>query len=258
MDLSLCTHLAVGAHQDDLEVMAGHGILECLENSENHFVGVTCTNGAGSARAGDFAGTTDEEMIQIRHAEQEASAKVGEYLAIHQLGFSSSDIKSQKNAELVDQLVGLIEKAKPKIIYTHNPMDKHKTHVAVTFHLIEALRQSNYKPSQLIGCEVWRGLDWLSDESKVVLPISDPSKIKKLIALHKSQVAGGKAYDEATVGRMLANATFFESHSVDQNQYQWFGVDLMPLIDNKNLTLREFSEQHIGDFKNEVIANLSF
>ena len=46
------THLGVGAHQDDLEFMAMHGILECYEKDDQWFGGVTCTNGAGSARTG--------------------------------------------------------------------------------------------------------------------------------------------------------------------------------------------------------------
>ena len=31
-----------------------------------------------------------------------------------------------------------------------------------------------------------------------------------------SQIAGGKRYDLATIGRRAANATFFESHATDQ------------------------------------------
>ena len=49
------THLGVGAHQDDLEFMAFHGILECFAHDEHWFGGVTCTNGAGSARQGPYA-----------------------------------------------------------------------------------------------------------------------------------------------------------------------------------------------------------
>jgi len=52
--LARTTHLGVGAHQDDLEFMAMHGILECYDKDELWFGGVTCTNGAGSARTGEF------------------------------------------------------------------------------------------------------------------------------------------------------------------------------------------------------------
>jgi len=33
--LSRTTHLAIGAHQDDLEFMAAHGIVECFQNQAN-------------------------------------------------------------------------------------------------------------------------------------------------------------------------------------------------------------------------------
>jgi hypothetical protein len=50
--LSRVTHLGVGAHQDDLEFMAFHGIVECHNSDSQWFAGVTCTNGAGSSRTG--------------------------------------------------------------------------------------------------------------------------------------------------------------------------------------------------------------
>ena len=53
--LARTTHLAVGAHPDDLEFMALHGILACQGQSDRWFCGVTCTNGAGSARTGHLA-----------------------------------------------------------------------------------------------------------------------------------------------------------------------------------------------------------
>ena len=46
--LSRITHLGIGAHQDDLEFMAFHGILECFAKTDQWFGGVTCTDGAGS------------------------------------------------------------------------------------------------------------------------------------------------------------------------------------------------------------------
>ena len=34
------THLAIGAHQDDLEFMAAHGVVECFQNPARWFTGV--------------------------------------------------------------------------------------------------------------------------------------------------------------------------------------------------------------------------
>jgi len=57
------THLGIGAHQDDLEFMAYHGIATCYDSDRNWFTGVTCTSGGGSSRSGPFANHSDEEII---------------------------------------------------------------------------------------------------------------------------------------------------------------------------------------------------
>ena len=68
------THLGVGAHQDDLEFMAFHGILACYQSLSPSFGGVTCTNGAGSARTGPYAALTDAQMACVRRREQRTAA----------------------------------------------------------------------------------------------------------------------------------------------------------------------------------------
>ena len=57
--LKRITHLGIGAHQDDLEFMAFHGILECYASKTKWFGGITCTNGSGSARAGKYKHFSD-------------------------------------------------------------------------------------------------------------------------------------------------------------------------------------------------------
>ena len=129
-DLALLrtTHLAIGAHQDDLEIMAWHGILECFGNSEQSFTGVTVTNGAGSARDGVYAHFTDEQMQAVRRVEQKKAAFVGEFSAHVFLDYTSGEVKDGKNAHVVEDLKKLIAAAKPRVIYTHNLADKHGTH----------------------------------------------------------------------------------------------------------------------------------
>ena len=179
--LSHATHLAVGAHPDDIELMAGHGILECLSNDNFHFAGVTCCTGSGSARGESFKELDAEQMTELRRQEQVQSAELGKYASVLQLGFESEQIKKNLNQELLSDLKNIIEKSQPQIIYTHNLMDKHQTHVSVVVHLIEALRELNYQPKALYGCEVWRGLDWVADEQKIILPIDDPGFVAELV-----------------------------------------------------------------------------
>ncbi len=64
--LARTTHLCVGAHQDDIEIMAQAGIAECFEAEGKFFTGVVATDGAGSPRAGPFAACSDAEMQVVR------------------------------------------------------------------------------------------------------------------------------------------------------------------------------------------------
>src|SRR5271154_2126118 len=77
--LKRITHLGIGAHQDDLEFMAFHGILECQASKTKWFGGVTCTNGSGSARAGKYKKFSDEQMLALRRREQNQAAKLGKF-----------------------------------------------------------------------------------------------------------------------------------------------------------------------------------
>ena len=87
------THLAVGAHQDDIEFMALHGILECFGKADKWFSGVTVTDGGGSPRNGHYENHSDGEMRKIRVAEQRKAAAVGDYACQVQLGFPSEVAK---------------------------------------------------------------------------------------------------------------------------------------------------------------------
>ena len=71
------THLCVGAHQDDIEIMAQSGISDCLGQKGKAFGGVVVTNGAGSPRTGSFASYTDAQMLDVRREEQREAARLG-------------------------------------------------------------------------------------------------------------------------------------------------------------------------------------
>lgn len=252
------THLGIGAHYDDLEIMASHGIIDCYDCSFKHFGGVICTDGAGSSRTGEYSKLTDNEMAKLRLTEQNEAAVIGKYNFIAHMGYSSNEVKMTKKDELVDKLCSILLTSKPDYIYTHNFFDKHKTHVAVASLVIEALRKvsSLYIPKKVWGCEVWRGLDWLSDEDKVVMNVSANEEfILSLLSPFKSQVDGGKRYDLATIGRMRANATYFNSHSIDLCSLAYFAIDLGDLIKNPDMKRSEFIERYINKFKKEVIEN---
>ena len=253
--LSRTTHLAVGAHQDDIEIMAYDGILACFQNPDKWFSAVTVTNGSGSPRTDIYANYTDEEMMKVRRKEQKKSAVVGEYSVQFLLDYPSSAIKDKSNRSPVDDLKQILLATKPEIIYTHNLADKHDTHVGVAIRLIQALRElkDEYKPQKLYGCEVWRDLDWMTDEDKVPFDVSSHENLQSaLLGIFDSQISGGKRYDLATMGRRKAHATYFASHGVDTATSLIFGMDLTPLITEPDKDPVEYVKEFIQRFALEV------
>ena len=257
--LSRTTHMGVGAHQDDLEIMAYDGILKCFGQDKDWFCGVTVTNGAGSPRDGLYAHYTDEDMQKIRRVEQKKAAVVGEYGAMVFLDHASSEVKDPKNTNPVEDLKALFLRAQPLVVYTHNLADKHDTHVSVALRTIQALRDlpEDKRPQQLLGCEVWRDVDWMTDADKVALNVSAHENLAAaLVGLFDSQITGGKRYDIATMGRRRANATYFASHGVDKAQLLIYAMDMTPLLKDSKRDIAGYVREYIDRFAKEVSDRL--
>ena len=257
--LARTTHLSIAAHQDDIEIMAYHGIAECFGSSDKWFTGVVVTNGAGSPRTGIYGNYTDEQMQRVRIVEQRKAAYVGEYACQIQLGFTSTEVKTPPATDVVADLVQILKAARPEIVYLHNPADKHDTHLGVTVRAIAALRQAggDAAPKKVYGCEVWRDLDWLLDEDKQVLPVSARSNVAAaLVGVFDSQVSGGKRYDLATAGRRLAHATYYASHGTDVETALTFAMDLTPLVRDPGLSVAEYTLGLVDRFRGDVAKKL--
>lgn len=257
--LSRTTHLCISAHQDDIEIMAYHGILECFGSPDKWFGGVVVTNGAGSPRDDLYAGYSDDEMRAIRKVEQKKAAYVGEYGFQALLDYSSSEIKDASDQNAVEDLKEIFRIARPSIVYTHNPADKHDTHVATVLKVIRAIRELpvELRPRQVYGCEVWRDLDWMTDDDKILLDVAGHENLAEaLLGVFDSQICGGKRYDLATLGRRRAHATYQASHGTDATSQLSFAMDLTPLIANPDADIIEYTIGCISRFAGEVSARL--
>ncbi len=249
------THLAVGAHQDDIPIMAYDGILRCFGRGDRWFLGITVTDGAGSPRAGLYADYTDEEMRAVRMVEEQKAAFVGEYSAAIQLDYASAAVKTGETDTVADELAGIISAAAPSVVYTHNLADRHDTHVATALRTIAAIRSlpDARRPKALYGCEVWRDLDWMIGADKVLFDVSLHGSLSAaLIGVYDSQIAGGKRYDLATDGRRLANATYLASHDVDDAQAIIVGMGLTPLIRDDSVDVTEYVVGHITRMQQDI------
>ena len=253
--LSRTTHLCIAAHQDDIEIMAAQPILECFQRDDQWFTGVVVTDGRGSPRDGIYKDYTDDEMRSVRFLEQRKAAFVGEFSAQVMLDFPSKIVKDGTRTEPVEDFVELLRATKPQYVYTHNLTDKHDTHVGIALRVIDAIRRLDQaeRPERLVGCEVWRALDWMIDPDKVLMNVSDRENLQlALLGVFDSQIIGGKRYDLASMGRRRANATYFESHGVDVTNGLSYAVDMTPLIVDSGRDPVVFAQEFIQRFARDV------
>jgi LmbE family N-acetylglucosaminyl deacetylase len=257
--LARATHMGIAAHQDDLEIMAFDGILQCFQREDRWFCGVVVTNGSGSPRDELYGAYDDREMQAVRRKEQKKAALVGEYGAQVLLDYPSAAVKDSGDDDPIQDLVRVLQAAQPEVVYTHNLADKHDTHVAVALRAVEAIRRlpSEQRPQLLYGCEVWRDLDWLADEDKVAFDVSAHENLQAaLLGVFDSQICGGKRYDLATMGRRRANATYYAAHDTDVATGMIFAMDLTPLIHEPGRSVQGYVGLLVDGFAREVADRL--
>jgi LmbE family N-acetylglucosaminyl deacetylase len=257
--LQRTTHLAIGAHHDDIEIMAAGPILECFQDTERWFTGIVVTDGGGAPRSGLYEHYTDEEMRAVRAKEQRKAAVVGEYAALALLNYPSTSVKDPTNRHPLEDMAALLQVARPQFVYTHNLTDKHDTHVGVAVKVIAAIRSLpvSERPQRLYGCEVWRDLDWMVDGDKVTFDLSEHENLQAaLLGVFDSQIAGGKRYDLASMARRRTNATYFESHGVDKSTGMSLAMDLTPLILQTKLDIEGYVQEFIQRFFEDVTERL--
>ncbi len=253
--LERTTHMAISAHQDDIELMAYYPISTCFGKKDEWFCGVVTTDGAGSPRNGLYADYTDEDMKEIRIVEQKKAAYVGEYGSQFLLGYPSKQAKDPDDEAIIEEYVRILRAARPKYLYTHNLADKHDTHLGVAAKVVAAVRRldRSERPEKFYGCEVWRDLDWMPDEEKVYFDVSGhPNIAMSLVGVFDSQILGGKRYDLAAEGRRIANATYSASHACDVSTGMSYAMDLTPLAEDDTLSIEAYVTGYIRRFMDSV------
>jgi LmbE family N-acetylglucosaminyl deacetylase len=199
-------------------------------------------------------------MRQIRVIEQKKAALLGDFHAQFLLDYTSSMVKDPDTTDPIDDLVAILQATRPEIVYTHNPADKHDTHIGVIMKTLAAIRSlpKADRPRKLYGCEVWRDLDWMLDEDKMAFNVSRYENMQMaLVAVFDSQISGGKRYDLATMGRRRANATYYASHATDMADLMTFAMDLTPLIEDDDLALTDHVMSYIQRFADDVSDRLA-
>jgi LmbE family N-acetylglucosaminyl deacetylase len=255
-DLQKCTHLGIGAHSDDLEIMAAHGIQECFEASDKWFVGLTLTNGAGSPRPEDLKKLDEADYIKLRIKEQMEAAKRGRYSAQLMLQWTSSQLRSV-DSKVIDEVLKIIEITKPEVIYTHSLFDTHATHAATAVAVIRAVEKLAVaqRPKSILGCEVWGGMEWVPKSYKVFLPTGRFEFLEKeLISVFKSQIVDGKDYVGGALGRRKSNAVFQDSYQLDQHSGGIYALEMNHFLGKK---LKTVVDEIHSEFKKDQESKLN-
>jgi LmbE family N-acetylglucosaminyl deacetylase len=215
---------------------------------------VVASDGARAPRTGRFSALSNQELRDVRRAEQRAAARRGRYAMVAQLDYASPQVIAG-DAQLVDDLHRLLDATRPRVVYTHDPADRHATHAAICAATLAALRRlpAEYRPGRVYGCEVWRSLDWLAEPDLVRLDVSGQDDTwRALLACFPSQTEGARPYERGALGRAQANAVFSEARASGGSGGVWLAMDLTPLMRDEQLSLEEFVAERVARFAAEV------
>lgn len=253
-------YLAIGAHHDDIEQMAVHGIMEAWKLGGGVFFGVVASDGVGNRHTGEYSGMTYEELREVRVGEQREAARIGRYAGVAMLNYPSSEIKDHHLKDLDEDLVTLIDRIRPETVYLHNPFDRHDTHVALCLRTIAALRTvaaKGYAPKQVLGCEAWRGLDWMVFHDRTLLPVMDGQGLEEQLAgVFHSQFDRVRFRELAARGRRIANATFHESHSIGMDEEVTIAINMLPLVTDPSIDMEVFVRNVIERFESDILHRI--
>lgn len=253
--LARTTYMSIGCHQDDCEIMSYHAIGKCYGSDKDWYTAVVLTDGGGSPRSGAYANYTNEQIHVKRSQEQRDAADAGKYSAVVQLAYSSEEVRTQKRAQIEDELVGLLKIARPKFLFIHNPADRHETHLGACLRALNALRRLpvQYRPEKVYGMEVWRSLDWLSAQDRLIFDTSmHPDVASGVITAFESQCTPLKRFDAAALGRRLGNATFQAPRDNDTTDSCNIGVDLTDLAFDSSIDVKAYTLDLVERFRKEV------
>lgn len=207
------TDIGIGAHQDDVEIMAAPQLLKTAADSKRGWLTVIVTDGAASKSilTGTATTLTPQQLTDMRQHEQRLAAQAAGTPAI-QLKYPSAVVNGHmgagKRQEASYALAALLS-SMPQLeyVYGHNPVDKHATHLGTLAVQTAALRAA--KPPKLkkvLGMEVWGGLTGFPEsmlEMGVVENGKDLAAIYDLVKFYESQIKGqGRDYAKTTVARI--------------------------------------------------------
>ncbi len=127
-------------------------------------------------------------ISKIRQREGAKSDRLLKGSGIKYLGLKDFTLKKElANPEVKEKIAEIIQKEKPKKIFTHSPSDSHPDHKAV-YNLVKELIQKKKIKCEVYSFDVWTIFNPKRGQPKLIVDVSKTFE-KKLEAIftHKSQ-----------------------------------------------------------------------
>jgi len=181
--------LFIGAHPDDLELLAG-GLIARLSAEGKTVVMADATKGQMGTR-----GTVEERMEEAHRA--------AEVLGARRINLDLEDGKVEFNMEAsIRSVVKAIREHRPRLVFTHSHGDHHPDHNGLSIAVKRAVflgnvlkydtGQERFAPSKL--CYFWSNRERLPERIDFVADVTDYWEKKvEAIKCYETQIEGGRA-----------------------------------------------------------------
>ena len=202
--------LAVGAHPDDLEIVAAGTLIKFKQQGHEIFICHACNGNKGHYHI------PPDELAEMRIAEAKAA---GELIGaeVFTLGIGDAELIAE-DLDTRALFIDAIRRAKPDLISTHNPEDYMPDHVATSKLVRDAAfcaSLPHYKTKlpafdsvpPIYYMDTLAGIGFQPEE---YVDITDVMELKEqMLACHKSQVTWMQEHDKVDlIGMMKLQSEF--------------------------------------------------
>jgi len=197
--------LAVGAHPDDLEILAGGTLSKCVKRGDKVF-NIIMTDGCyGHIKI------KPKELKQIRKKEAENAAST---IGANLIWMGYEDEYLIETNEIRTATLNTIRKAQPDIIITHHPEDYHPDHRAVSNIVFAASFlctipniKTEFKPCTKMPAVFYMDtVTGLNFQPEIYVDITDTLNIKiEALKKHQSQIKWLKDHDNIDIIEMITS-----------------------------------------------------
>lgn len=161
--------LVLSPHPDD-EIIGMGGTLHMHATNGSSVTVLYMTDGAG-------LGESRSESVEQRRKEAES---VGRACGIEQIFWNKRDTRLTNDEETIGEMVSLIARLRPSLIYLPSYFDRHYDHFSANAVLADALRRVRVPDLTVLGYEVWDNIPF----QNLIVDISDHMGAKRGLMQH--------------------------------------------------------------------------